>query len=217
VRVDNGAPWGSTGELPTDLALWLIGLGVPIIWNPPRCPQANGVVERSQGTGQRWAEPQTCPDEAESRRRLEEQDHIQRELYPRIKGLSRMAASPGLRHSGRDYRPEGEEAMWDLEPVLSHLAGYVSTRRVDSSGTVSLYNRSRYVGKGLGGRDVYISLDPLEVEWVDAARDGTCYRRQRAEELTAERVRNLEVSRHRERNRTGRQNALSGLPAEPVV
>ena len=27
IRVDNGSPWGSTGELPTDLSLWLIGWG----------------------------------------------------------------------------------------------------------------------------------------------------------------------------------------------
>src|SRR5271157_1101411 len=27
IRVDNGTPWGSAGDLPTDLALWLFGLG----------------------------------------------------------------------------------------------------------------------------------------------------------------------------------------------
>ncbi len=217
MRVDNGAPWGSTGELPTELALWLIGLGVRVIWNPPRCPQANGVVERSQGTGKRWAEPATCRDEAELRRRLEEQDHIQREVYPRIRGLSRMEAFPGLRHSGRAYRPEEEEVVWDLAPVPSHLSDYVLARRVDSSGTVSVYNKSRYVGKGLSGQDVDISLDPLAVEWVYAGPNGTCYRRQKAEELTAERVRALDVTRHRQRHRKSRQNRLSGLPAEPVV
>jgi hypothetical protein len=217
VRVDNGAPWGSTGELPTALALWLIGSGVEVIWNPPRCPQANGVVERSQGTGKRWAEPGTCRDDAELRRRLEEQDHIQRALYPRFKGLSRMEAFPGLRHSGRVYRPDEEESVWDLAPVLSHLADYVLVRRVDGGGTVSVYNKSRHVGKGLSGQDVYISLDPLAVEWVYAGPDGTCYRRQKAEELTKERVRALEVSQHRQRDRPARRKWLSGLPPEPIV
>ena len=60
IRVDNGAPWGSSGDLPTDLALWLIGLGIEMIWNTPRRPQENGVVERSQGTAKRWAEPRAC-------------------------------------------------------------------------------------------------------------------------------------------------------------
>ena len=91
--------------------------------------------------------------------------------------------------------------MWRLEPVLSHLAAYLPVRRVDVSGTISLDNRNRYVGKRLSGRDVYIRLDPMSVEWVYAGPDGTCYRRQKAEELTAERIRGLEVSNHRVRGR----------------
>jgi hypothetical protein len=201
--------------LPTDLALWLVGLGVKVIWNPPRRPQANGVVERSQGTGKRWAEPWTCRDGAELRRRLEEQDRIQRELYPRSSGLSRMELFPGLAHTGRPYRPEEEETAWGLGAVLGHLADYVLVRRVDSGGMVSIYNRGRYVGKGLCGQDVYISLDPLAVEWVYASAAGVCYRRQKAEELTAERIRGLDVTRHR--GRTTRRNRLSGLPTEPGV
>ena len=57
-------PLGLGRELPTDLALWLIGSGVEIIWNPPRRPQDNGVVEHSQGTGKRWAEPATCKEDS---------------------------------------------------------------------------------------------------------------------------------------------------------
>jgi transposase InsO family protein len=57
LRVDNGAPWGTRGDLPTDLQLWLLGMGMAISANPPHRPQDNGVVERSQGTGKRWGEP----------------------------------------------------------------------------------------------------------------------------------------------------------------
>ena len=41
-RVDNGAPWGGRYDLPPDLALWLLGLGVELRWNPPRQPRYNG-------------------------------------------------------------------------------------------------------------------------------------------------------------------------------
>jgi transposase InsO family protein len=64
LRGDNGIPWGSRGDLPTDLELWLAGLGVPVRFNPPRRPQDNGVVERSQGTGKRWGDPPTAADAA---------------------------------------------------------------------------------------------------------------------------------------------------------
>jgi hypothetical protein len=78
VRCDNGAPWGSQGDLPTDLALWLAGLGVGVIPNPPRRPQDNGVVERSQGVAQAWGEPQTCKSAGELQKRLDELDRWHR-------------------------------------------------------------------------------------------------------------------------------------------
>jgi hypothetical protein len=217
VRVDNGTPWGSAGDLPTELALWLIGLGVEVIWNPPRKPQDNGVVERSQGTGKRWAEPHTCRDADELGRRLEEQDAIQREEYPSIKGRSRMEAFPGLKHSGRAYRPESEAVAWDLALVLRHLAGYVLTRRADAGGTVSLLNRNRYVSRTRAGRDVFVTLDPLTSEWVFSGPDGVEYRRQKAEELTADRIATLDVSNHRDRHGPARWKGVAGFAASPPV
>jgi RNA polymerase sigma factor (TIGR02999 family) len=56
LRLDNGIPWGSMVDLPTELTLWLLGLDIGITFNPPRRPQDNGVIERAQGTGKRWAE-----------------------------------------------------------------------------------------------------------------------------------------------------------------
>jgi transposase len=214
VRVDNGWPWGSAGDLPTDLALWLIGLGIEVHWNPPCCPQANGVVEHSQGTGKRWAEPETCRDLGELQGRLQEQDYIQRALYPSIHGRSRTEAFPGLKHSGRVYRPEEEASRWELERVLGALADCLVVRRVDSSGTISLYNRNRYVSKRLKSQDIYVSLDPIEVEWLCSSRDGVCYHRLRADELTADRIRGLNVSHHRDRSGAARQNRVSGFPAK---
>jgi transposase len=214
VRVDNGWPWGSAGDLPTDLALWLMGLGIEVHGNPPCCPQANGVVERSQGTGKRWAEPATCRDLAELQRRLQEQDYIQRALYPSIHGRSRMEAFPELKHSGRVYQPETEASQWKLKRVLEALAESLVVRRVDASGTISLYNRNRYVSKAMKSQDIYVSLDPIEVEWLCSGRDGVCYHRLKADELTTDRIRGLNVSHHRERSGRARQNHLSGFPAK---
>src|SRR5205085_9474969 len=118
VRVDNGGPWGSAGDLPPDLALWLLGLGLDVHWNDPHAPQQNGVVERSQGTGKRWAEPEQCATAAELQQRLQEMDVIQREAYPSIAGQSRAAAFPGLAHSGRRYSAARERRHWDQRRVL---------------------------------------------------------------------------------------------------
>jgi hypothetical protein len=217
IRVDNGSPWGSTGELPTDLSFWLIGMGIEMIWNPPRQPQDNGVVERSQGTGKRWGHATTCADIDELRARVEYQDRIQRERYPSLAGRSRLETFPALAHSGRPYVAEQESEKWNLQCVLEHLAGYVLIRRVDSSGTISLYNRSRYVGTLLKGRDVYISLDPIEAAWVYADKSGATIHRQPAKELTADNIRALGVSNQRIRDRPRRNNLMSRLPEQPHV
>jgi hypothetical protein len=89
-RVDHGAPWESWSDLPTGLALGVIGLGVDRIWNPPARPPDNGVVEKSQDTGQRWAEPWRCDSAAEWQQRLDEMDRIQRAEYPSLAGRSRL-------------------------------------------------------------------------------------------------------------------------------
>jgi transposase InsO family protein len=72
LRLDNGVPWGAMVDLPSELTLWLLGLDMGITFNPPRRPQDNGVIERSQGTGKRWAEPGACANAAELQRRLQE-------------------------------------------------------------------------------------------------------------------------------------------------
>ena len=219
IRVDNGRPWGSiTGDFPSELALWLAGLGVEVVRNPPRRPQDNGVVERSQGTGKRWAEPASCRDAAELQRRIDEEDRVQRESYPAVGGRSRLEAFPDLALPARPYREEDEPSAWDLAKSLEHLAGWGAIRRADADGKISLYNRSRFVGRAAAGRDVYVSLDPVDREWVYADARGMAYRRQPADELTAGRIRSLAVSHRRERDRAApRPNPPSQSPAQPPV
>jgi hypothetical protein len=197
VRVDNGGPWGSAGDLPPDLALWLIGLGVGVHWNDPHAPAQNGVVERSQGTGQRWAEPGRCDSVAELQRRLRAMDALQRDAYPSIEGTSRAAAFPGLRHSGRPYTPAWEGRHWAHRRALDHLAGYAVVRRVDQNGDVSLYHRPHYVGSLHRGTRVYVMVDPVRVQWVFTDVRGQQLRVRPADELSARRIRTLTVANRR--------------------
>jgi hypothetical protein len=195
VRVDNGGPWGSAGDLPPDLALWLIGLDIAMHWNDPHRPVQNGVVERSQGTSKRWAEPNQCASVAELQQRLTEMDAIQRETYPSIAGQSRSAAFPELRHSGRSYSRRWEKRNWQQKRVLDHLAGYVLRRRVDKNGDVSMYHRPHYVGCMHRGKDVFVMVDPQRGEWLFVDRQGRQLRSQPAEELQAGRIQSLTVTK----------------------
>ena len=195
LRTDNGTPWGADGGLPTALALWSAGLGVPVWRNPPRRPQRNGVVERSQGTSKRWADPAGCADLAELRLRLAEEDRVQREVYPAVGGLSRLAAYPALLHSGRGYALGWEQQEWDLAEALRWLGRHAVTRKVSARGQVSLYHRLVEVGRGRGGEKVSVRLDAEAGEWVISDADGKEVRRRPAPQFTREAVMALAVAR----------------------
>lgn len=194
-RVDNGAPWGSAGDLPTELALWLIGLGIEVMWNTPHRPEENGVVERSQGTGKRWSEPGKCSSADELQERINLMDRIQREEYPSLAGRSRLQTFPQLRRQPRRYSPNWEKKHWQLSAVAAHLAGYAVPRQVDRSGKISLYNRSHYVGVLHQGKRVHVMFDPERYEWVMTDLEGRHLRRTPADEITRQRIQTLTVSR----------------------
>jgi hypothetical protein len=193
LRVDNGYPWGNSGDYPPELALWVIGLGIDMVWIPPGCPQENGVVERAQQTGQNWCEPHLCSDAHELQQSCDRMDQRQRERYPYQKGQSRWQVYPELKHSGRKYSAAREAKVWDATRVWQMMSGIVGKRRVDKTGSVSVYHRNRYVGKPYIGTEVYVSLDPTGPTWVIADESGRQLRTHKAEELSAERIRSLNV------------------------
>jgi len=195
VRVDNGAPWGSTGDLPTPLALWLLGLQLKVIWNPPRQPRRNAVVERTQGVSQRWAEAETCSSAEELQQRLDGADRIQREEYPSVEGHSRLESYPGLAHSKHGYSEGWEKKHWSLPVVLECLSDYAVPRRVDQRGEIWVYDRKHWVGKGWAGRTIYVTVDPQTQEWIYQDERGGVIRRHAAKNLTRERVMNIRVSK----------------------
>ncbi len=173
------------------LALWLLGLGIEVTWNPPRQPQKNGVVERSQGTAKRWAQPGQCVSVAQLQQRLDEADALQREDDPYVGQRSRSQVGPQLRHSGRNYATAREAKQWQLSRVLQHLGGYAVMRRVDCWGKVSLYDRLRYVGVAHAGRWVSVLFDPERVEGVFGDEAGRQMRSQPVVEMQASRIRVL--------------------------
>jgi len=190
-RFDNGLPWGSCNDLPTPLSFWLVGVGVGVIWNPPRRPQDNGVVERSQGVARNWAEPDRCPDPATLQRRLDEEDRVQREGYPYHGFRSRMEAYPELAHSGRPYSPAWERAHWSWAAVLEFLSGFTVARRVDCCGKLGLYQGKLYVGAVNRGKEVALQFDAATAEWVVSDLSGVELCRRPLDQFTSASLRRL--------------------------
>ena len=82
IKVDNGRPLGDMQRTSVpELALWLIGLGIKMIWNPPRSPRCNAKVERMQATTARWVEVKSCRSCGELQQKLDQAARLQREHY----------------------------------------------------------------------------------------------------------------------------------------
>jgi hypothetical protein len=96
--------------------------------------------------------------------------------------------TPGLKHSGRAYSRKWERRHWRLDLVLEHLADYAVPRQVDTSGSVSIYNKTYYVGGGYTGTTVYVSVKPLRREGLFRDTQGNHVRTQPAEQLCQERI-----------------------------
>lgn len=203
LRMDNGYPWNTTAEFPSEMALWLIGLGIEILFIPAGRPQHNGVVEKSQGTGKRWAEPGQCRRPCDLQRRVNTMDRRHRENYPMAPdNLTRMQRYPELAHSGRPYTLEEEAEQWNLQRVLDYftMRALVAERTVDRGGYVSLYSRRYYVGKKRWREVVYASLDPSGPSWRFENAAGHLCGEKPAEQFDADRIRSLRVSAQKREN-----------------
>jgi hypothetical protein len=197
LRVDNGAPWGSPSDWPTDLTLWLIGLGVSVRHNPPRRPQANGQVERDHAVLRDWADPGACADVAAVTTALAAACRIQREAYPAIDGVSRATAFPTLMCGGRPFDPAHEADTFDERRVWQYLATRCWKRRVDRVGRISVANRPLGVGRAWRGQTVLLQLDAQSVTWTVRDEYGRELARHPAPELSRARLLALTVSHKR--------------------
>jgi hypothetical protein len=199
IRVDHGHPWVSpTGDLPTELGLWLLGLGIDLVLNRVRRPQDNGAVECAQRTGQRWADPPRCRSASELQRRLDAMDRHQREWFPDA-AQSRSRLFPELAHSGRTYRRAAEASLWQQSRLYEKLAEYAVVRQVNARGLVSIYGRNYAVARKYAGESVSVRLDAASGDWLIELSDGPVIGRHPAE-LTREAILGRRVTRrHQDR------------------
>lgn len=191
LRVDNGTPWGNWNDFPTPFALWVVGVGLSWHWNDPCRPQQNPKIERSQGTAKRWGEPALCHSVEQLQANLDEADQIHREEYLLPEGKTRWQLFSGLAHSGRRYSQRWEKANWSLLRVKEYLSEYVGSRKVSSSGHISMYYRNHYVGIQYAGQEVQIQYDPLAHQWLVSDWAGCELRRYEAEVISRRQIESM--------------------------
>ncbi len=165
IKVDNGRPFGDPGsDLIPVIALWLIGLGIDVIWNRPRQPTDNAKVERMQAVTANWAEPEQCANPTILQTHLDEAVHIQRSLYRcrRLGNQTRAERYPKLAAGGATYAPEA----FDLGRVFRFLAEGTWVRKVSQVGQIVFYNQRWQLGRTYRGQQVSLELVLSSRQWV---------------------------------------------------
>lgn len=200
MRMDNGIPWGTASKFPSAFGLWLVGLGIELIYGRPARSTDNAVVERSHGVLNGWVDPQQCPDFGTCQRQVAWAVHTQRERYRTPGGQTRLQRYPQLRQNPRPYDAAMERTQWSLAHVADYLSGFRFQRKVEKNGRISLFANTYSVGKAYMRQYLEVYLDTTTLEWCICDEMGHPIRRHPAKELTYDQIGTLQLAKRRRKD-----------------
>jgi len=160
---------------PTLLHLWLIGLGVQVIFTRRRRPTDHACVERMHQTVMHQAldgqDPATAVDLYEH---LSERLTFLNQIYPSraLAGRPPLGACPQASHSGRLYRPEWEAELIEMQRIYAYLVRGKWFRRVCTTGCFWLGDYPYHVGKQWAKTTVEITFRDETSEFLCTSADG---------------------------------------------
>lgn len=164
IKIDNGRPFGDPLRqgLPP-LALWLIGLGIGVIWNRPRTPQDNAKVERCQGTLGKWTEYEKLKSTEALQLALDRESNFYNQVFRdrRKNNTTRLERHPNLMHTRKLYC----SGSFKESRVLSFVAKGCWMRQVSTNGQVSIAGERFSVGQALAGQIVKLNFDAEQKVW----------------------------------------------------
>lgn len=148
ILCDNGPPWGAGlgwrdwGPFYTRLAVWLIRLGITVIYGRPNHPQGKGKNERFNGTLQtELLEHEQFADHNQAQDRMSGW----RDRYNTVRPHEALDMKPPATR----YRPS-QTPFPDKLPLVEYDPE-ATTRKVTSAGRIRFQNRSFTVGKTFSG------------------------------------------------------------------
>lgn len=198
IRMDNGTPWGPASKLPSAMGLWLVGIGVDLIYGRPARSTDNAVVERSQGILAQWVEAQQCANFATCQQHLAWAVQTQRERYRSEHGQSRIPKHLDLYANPGGYEAQHDSQRWSRYRVRQYLSGFSFHRKVEKNGQITLFASSYSVGKPYARRYVEVHFDAVMDCWIICDEYGEEVRRHPAKGLSYELISQLRLAkRHR--------------------
>ncbi len=181
----------SRSPFPSPLHLWVIGLKMVVrfIAKPP--PMEHSRIERQHQTlfnqAVRGVDFQEQGVNGLQKVLWARQDFLNRHYPSRsLKGKPPLVVFPDAAHSKREYRPEWEAEMLDMERVYAYLAKGKWYRRTTAKGIFSLGGHRYNATRALANQMIEITFDAQTREFVCVSADGQTQVRLPARGLTKE-------------------------------
>lgn len=171
---------GSQSPFPTHLHVWLLALGVELVIGPPHQPTQRGMIER---THQTWTNQVLTGQEFENWEALylalDQRRDFLNERLPCASTGNRppLVAHPEARQPHRQYRPECEAQLLDLQRVMTYLAQGRWFRKASNVGAVSVGDERYGLGQDWSKKEVEITFDPSTRQLVFYAPQGELHAR----------------------------------------
>jgi putative transposase len=138
IRVDNGAPFGSTGALGlTQLSAWWVKLGIRVEFIAPGRPDQNGAHEQMH----RVYKAETATPPAPSLRAQQRRTNQWRDIYNHERPHEALAM-----HCPAQFYRKSRRKLPARLPPWTYPPGWV-TRLVKGKGMICLQGQGRYVGE----------------------------------------------------------------------
>ena len=138
-----------TSPFPMPIHLWLVPLGIEVVFIRPRRPTDNAIIERHQQTIDNQALKGTiCSSTEVLWQKMDERRQALNYRLPTraLNGQAPLEAFPDAIWSGRPYRPEWEADLLSLERVHHYLAQGRWFRRVFRNGHIHIGSHRYYIG-----------------------------------------------------------------------
>ncbi len=178
LRVDRDSIYfdnASQSPFPTQLHLFLLGLGIDLVIGPPHQPRYRAITERSHQTwdqqvlaGQRFADWEALWQALETRR-----DFLNRQLPCRsTDNLPPLCAHPQAAVARRPYTPAQEPALFDVERIYTYLSQGQWFRKASNVAVVALGQQHYGLEQTWAKHEVQITFDPADRCLVFLDQDG---------------------------------------------
>jgi transposase InsO family protein len=184
LQTDNEVCLGGqpTDPLPSQLTLWLVGLGIVHRFIRPNTPTDQAQIERTHRTLDGFVGlPDSHLDLTRLQQRLDAEREVHNEWFPSrasdCGGRPPLVAHPELLLARRPYRIEWERRLFDEQRVYAYLATIRLSRKVSKTGQLQLGGQSRSVGRTYAAQTVMVQCDAHRREWNVTLADGTLVKR----------------------------------------